>query len=131
MYATGIIEYFYDFWNVLDCFIVAISFASFAVSIGFLRVIRQLKAFRALRAIDIFPELKLIVESLLVAVKNATMAFLFYSSLLFVFSLLGIGFFKGQFRYCIIVIVCLCVWSALSWWVWVHHSKIFFNINRY
>ena len=72
-------NFFKDYWNIFDTFIVAISLIPIPNNSSYL-VLRLLRIFRVLRLISVIPELKQIIEAILASIKRV----FFVSLLLFI-----------------------------------------------
>lgn len=109
---NGLISYLRrDSWNVLDFFVVFASiFELVSESIGgssqqsqgqsIIRVIRTFRVLRPLRMISRFPELKVVVDALLMSLPSVlnvgVICFLFF----LIFAIFGVNFLKGSFYHC-------------------------------
>jgi len=89
-------------WNVLDFLAVIVSVLDL-VNLGpgqFLRAFRTLRILRPLRMISRFPELKVVVDTLLSslpAVLNVAICCVLF---FFIFAIFGVNFLKGTFYHC-------------------------------
>jgi hypothetical protein len=107
-FLLGPDAYIRNSWNILDFFIIFISYLDFFLStfvgsqinLSFLRVLRALRALRPLRMISQDEKMKKIVASVLrtiPALVNVMMiTLLFY----LIFGILGVIFFKGGLYFC-------------------------------
>ncbi|OMJ67418.1 hypothetical protein SteCoe_35428 [Stentor coeruleus] len=100
--------YLKNSWNLLDIFIIFISFFDMLLSatlggiinLSFLRVLRALRALRPLRMVSQNEKMKKVITSVMrtiPALVNVLMiTFLFYT----IFGIIGVIFFKGVMYYC-------------------------------
>ena len=94
--------YLRDTWNLVDFSVAIISLLNLA-SIGpgkALRVLRTLRVLRPLRMINRLPELKVVVDALIMSFPSvanvAILCILFYM----IFASFGVNFLKGSFHHC-------------------------------
>jgi hypothetical protein len=117
MQALGVIchssAYMRDAWNVLDFVIVAASLANlsleavtrlklieFGSSLGFVKILRLLRILRPLRMINRNPNMKLVVNALLLSVKPLLNVAVVLMLIWFMFALVGVQFFAGKLYRC-------------------------------
>ena len=104
---TGPKSYLKNSWNLLDIFIVSVSYFDLILTIAlkglnlsFLRVLRALRALRPLRMISQNEKMKKVITSVIrtvPALVDVTMiTVLFY----IIFSIIGVIFFNGGMYYC-------------------------------
>ena len=96
--------YFNDAWGYLDLSIVVLGWVCIAPGasdlVSVFKVFRAFKSLRVLRLSSIVPGLKEVIDAsiaIIPAVKNVSMV---YFSTIFIFALIMLGSFKGQFREC-------------------------------
>jgi len=90
--------YWSDNWNKLDAMVVFFSVLSlFYTDIKFLRALR---AIRPLRLAIRIPAIKVVVSTLVSAIKPAVFALIFCLFLFFILSILGVNLFVGKFFQC-------------------------------
>lgn len=89
-------EFFEDRWNILDLFIILISYIPETIFVNATAVmaVRVLRVFRALRLLRLTKEVKVMTTALLISIKA-----LFYNAIMFVifiylFALVGVSLFK-------------------------------------
>jgi hypothetical protein len=91
-------------WNILDFIIVAFSLLDLALKdqegIGLLKTARILRALRPLRLISRYPNLKLVVSTLLRAIPELANLIIVGSLFFLIFGLLAVALFKGSFAEC-------------------------------
>ena len=95
-------SYLRDPWNMMDLCVVITSILNLA-DIGpgnALRVLRLFRILRALRMIRRFPQLKIVVDALLLSLPSVANVALLCALFFLVFSLLGVGLLKGTFMRC-------------------------------
>ena len=105
--------YLRNYWNVLDFIIVQVSILMIildilsvfgikpvAQSVGAVRALRALRALRPLRSIRRLPSLRLIVQALLASIPDILQTFLVVIIFFFIFSVIGVNFYRGSFMYC-------------------------------
>ncbi|EGB09265.1 hypothetical protein AURANDRAFT_10203, partial [Aureococcus anophagefferens] len=101
-------SYIYDPWNQLDFTIVMISIVTFlgdlgvplGVDVKVFKVLRAFRVFRPLRMLSRYPGLRLVLNSLLVAIPAAFNVVVVCILFMSIFAILGVGFFKGQMNMC-------------------------------
>ncbi|XP_025077550.1 sodium channel protein 1 brain-like isoform X2 [Pomacea canaliculata] len=105
--ASGITNYFKNFWTLLDFCIVVISVASLigeslgVSNIAAFRSLRTLRALRPLRAISRWQGMKIVVNSLMRAIPAIFNVFLVGMVFWLIFSIMGVQFFAGKFYKCV------------------------------
>eukprot|EP00924_Labyrinthula_sp_SR-Ha-C_P002687 augustus_masked-scaffold_13-processed-gene-4.8-mRNA-1 protein AED:0.09 eAED:0.10 QI:0/-1/0/1/-1/1/1/0/1606 len=91
-------------WNILDFFIVLTSWLSIVLSeYGNLKALRSLRALRALRPLRVvsrYPGMKLVVNSLFLALPDVLNVGLVCSLFFFIFAIVGVQSFKGGLGFC-------------------------------
>lgn len=96
-------------WNVMDGFLVVVSWIDVIVTLttntessilGVLRVFRALRTLRPLRVISRAPGLKVVVETLITSLKPIGNIVLIAATFFIIFGILGVQLFKGKFYYC-------------------------------
>lgn len=95
-------SYLRDPWNHIDFCVVLVSIFNLA-NIGpgsTLRVLRILRVLRPLRMIKRLPQLKVVVDALLLSIPSAANVALLCIVFFLVFSLLGVSLLKGSFYHC-------------------------------
>jgi voltage-gated sodium channel len=86
-------RFFADGWNVFDFVIVALSVLPFGGS--FANVARLARLLRVLRIVSVFPELRLIVGTMLRSLSSMTSVILLLSLVLYVYAVLGFHLFSA------------------------------------
>jgi len=100
--------YFDDGWNRLDGFIVTVSLVDFIMSqvgvaggmLSLLKICRMFRALRPLRAINKLPNLKRVVDTLIMALEPIGTTLIIIFAFFFIFGILGTQLFMGQFYFC-------------------------------
>lgn len=100
--------YFDDGWNRLDGFIVTVSVVDFTMSkigvgggmLSMLKICRMFRALRPLRAINKLPNLKRVVDTLIMALDPIGTTLIIIFAFFFIFGILGTQMFMGQFFFC-------------------------------
>ena len=95
-------SYLRDGWNVLDFFIVVISFLALA-NVGpgkALRAMRTVRVLRPLRMVNRMPELQLVVNALMNSVPAVGNVLLICFLFFLIFAILGVNLFKGKLYAC-------------------------------
>ncbi|CAH3158249.1 unnamed protein product, partial [Porites evermanni] len=96
-------------WNVMDGFLVVVSWIDVIVDLttdsensilGVLRVFRALRTLRPLRVISRAPGLKIVVETLISSLKPIGNIVLIAATFFIIFGILGVQLFKGKFYHC-------------------------------
>ena len=105
MLAYGLVGepngYFLIGWNYLDFAVSIISLICLnSDQVRSLKVLRALKSLRAVRFASLFPEVKLVIDTTLQVVPHISEIVLYYVVVLYIFSIVGMTLFKGQFRAC-------------------------------
>ena len=94
-------------WNQLDFFVVIVSVTNLAIgsesnpALKSLRALRALRALRPLRMISRNEGLKIVVNALFAAIPQLGNVTMVSGLAMFIFAILGINFFKGQFFRCL------------------------------
>lgn len=94
--------YLRNAWNVLDFIVVIISILNLA-NIGpgkVLRVLRTLRVLRPLRMVKRLPELKLVVDALLMSFPSVANVAVLCGLFFLIFASFGVNFLKGTFYHC-------------------------------
>ncbi len=92
--APRVHRFFLDGWNVFDFAVVA---ASFLPQAGTFAVVARLaRLLRVARLVSAFPELRLIVGTMLRSIPSMGHVLLMLSLLLYVYGVLGVHLFRGQ-----------------------------------
>ncbi len=93
--------YLRDGWNVLDFFVVLISWTSLIPSVNNFQVLRTLRLFRVLRSITHIPPIRKVISALIRALPLLMDVLLLVIFILLVFAILGLHLFRGSLRrYC-------------------------------
>jgi len=100
--------YFDDGWNRLDGFIVSVSCVDFVMTqigvaggmLNLLKICRMFRALRPLRAINKLPNLKRVVDTLIMALEPIGTTLIIIFAFFFIFGILGTQMFMGQFYFC-------------------------------
>jgi hypothetical protein len=96
--------YFADGWNILDCFVVAVSIFSVITaddkSLQSLGSLRALRALRPLKLVNRLPGLRVIVQALFGAATEIMNIAISVFFVFFIFAIFFTSFFKGQLRSC-------------------------------
>jgi voltage-dependent calcium channel L type alpha-1D len=97
--AHGLYKYFQELWNILDfAAVVASVLDMLNVSGGSaLRLMRLLRVLRPLRMINRSPELKLVVEALLLSLPSVVNVAFVCAMFILVFAIFGVTFLKVSF----------------------------------
>ncbi|KAK3241741.1 mitochondrial thiamine pyrophosphate transporter [Cymbomonas tetramitiformis] len=96
-------SYLWDSWNVLDLFIVTASLPDLILgegSLSALSSVRLLRALRPLRTISRIKGMQVVVEAILKSIPTVIIVMLFGLFEYFVFAILGVQLFSGQFYRC-------------------------------
>ena len=106
MSVYGIISqsnaYFRSMWNVLDFIAVTVSILDLA-NVGpgnALRVLRVLRVLRPLRMISRFPQLKVVVDALIMSLPAVGNVAIICTLFFFIFAVFGVNYLKGTFYWC-------------------------------
>lgn len=108
MFAFGLYgakdAYFADGWNILDCFVVAVSIFSVITvddkSLQSLGSLRALRALRPLKLVNRLPGLRVIVQALFGAATEIMNIAILVFFVFFIFAIFFTSFLKGQLRSC-------------------------------
>lgn len=107
-FASGKNAYVKNSWNLLDIFIIGMSFIDMilaallggVINLSFLRVLRALRALRPLRMVSQNEKMKKVITSVVRTIPELinvmTITLLFY----IIFGIIGVIFFKGAMYYC-------------------------------
>ena len=106
-FTGGTKSYLKNSWNLLDLFIVSVSYFDLMLTIAlkglnlsFLRVLKALRALRPLRMVSQNEKMKKVITSVIrtmpALINVMTITILFY----IIFSILGVIFFNGGMYYC-------------------------------
>ena len=87
-------KFFKSKWNVFDFTVIAVSSFSFA---SYFIVLRTFRLFRLLKYIDRFSKLKRILTVLDALMPNFLAAFLVFAMVTYVFAIIGVSLFGGEF----------------------------------
>eukprot|EP00301_Raphidiophrys_heterophryoidea_P006188 c12515_g4_i2.p1 GENE.c12515_g4_i2~~c12515_g4_i2.p1 ORF type:complete len:1711 (+),score=471.23 c12515_g4_i2:352-5133(+) len=100
-FISGPGAYLRDNWNVLDLFVVVVSFISLIPSVGNLQALRTFRLLRSLRSVSHIPAMRIVVTSLLRSMPLLLDVMLLVGFLIGVFAILGLHLFRGNLRqYC-------------------------------
>lgn len=94
--------YLRNSWNVLDFITLVVSVLNLA-QIGpgsSLRALRTLRVLRPLRMVNRFPELKIVVDALLLSFPSVADVAILCSLVFLIFASFGVNFLKGTFYHC-------------------------------
>ncbi|XP_060539344.1 sodium channel protein type 5 subunit alpha-like [Pantherophis guttatus] len=91
--------YLRDPWNVLDFFVLIMTYVAFNQNFGSISALRIFRILRTLKAVSVIPGLKVIISSLLQSVKKLANVMLLTVFFLAVFALVGLQLFMGNLRY--------------------------------
>ncbi|XP_053265509.1 sodium channel protein type 5 subunit alpha-like [Podarcis raffonei] len=91
--------YLRDPWNVLDLFVLIMTYAALALPFSSISAIRIFRVLRTLKAVSVIPGLKVIIASLLQSVKKLANVMLLTVFCLAVFALVGLQLFMGNLKY--------------------------------
>ena len=96
--------YLADGWNILDCFVVAVSIFSVITadnqSLQSLGSLRALRALRPLKLVNRLPGLRVIVQALFGAATEIMNIAILVFFVFFIFAIFFTSFLKGQLRSC-------------------------------
>jgi Na+-transporting methylmalonyl-CoA/oxaloacetate decarboxylase gamma subunit len=104
--AYGLISetnaYLRDTWNILDCAVLLVSIFNISgVGPGSsLKSLRALRVLRTLRMINRFPELKVVVDALLLSLPSVADVAVLCAVFFLIFASFGVNFLKGTFYHC-------------------------------
>ena len=100
-FVLGQDTYLRNSWNVLDFITVTISVIILCLGgNSAIKTVRIVRVLRPLRAVQRFPALQQVIESMLAAMKNIWALGLVVLLFLFCFAVLGVTLFKGRFNFC-------------------------------
>uniref|UniRef100_A0A670ZWY1 Sodium channel protein n=1 Tax=Pseudonaja textilis TaxID=8673 RepID=A0A670ZWY1_PSETE len=91
--------YLRDPWNVLDFFVLIMTYVAFNQKFGSISALRIFRILRTLKAVSVIPGLKIIISSLLQSVKKLANVMLLTVFFLAVFALVGLQLFMGNLRH--------------------------------
>jgi len=94
--------YLHDGWNLLDFVVVLVSILSLA-SVGpgnSLKPLRTLRVLRPLRMVKRLPELKVVVDALLLSFPSVADVAVLCALFFLIFASFGVNFLKGTFYHC-------------------------------
>ena len=103
---SGPCAYVKDNWNLLDGFIVVMSFVTIIISTvaadigGVMKVFRVLRVLRPLRVIKNIPSLKLVIDATFVSLPSIMTVCCMGVVAFIILGVLGMSLFKGQFYSC-------------------------------
>ena len=101
IFALGLVmhrgAYWRSKWNVLDCFIVLLTYIAFIPSAGNFTALRALRVLRPLRSMNHLPGLKVLVSGLLRSFKGLIHVFILTMILFFIGGILGVQIFGGLY----------------------------------
>ena len=129
-------EFFKNGWNIFDTIIVCISLIPIPNNSSFL-LLRLLRVFRVLRIISVIPELKMIIEALLLSVKRVFYVSLLLFIILYIYATVGSILFSedipsrwgnvGTAMITLFQVLTLSSWEQvmlplqdLYWWAWIY-----------
>ncbi|XP_044280931.1 sodium channel protein type 5 subunit alpha-like [Varanus komodoensis] len=90
--------YMRDPWNILDFFVLIVTYVSLTCEFGSISALRIFRVLRTLKAVSVIPGLKVIITSLLLSVKKLANVMLLTIFCLAVFALVGLQLFMGNLR---------------------------------
>ena len=105
LWECGSTSYFKSGWNILDFFVITLTVLSYLIGeaktdLKTIKIFRLIKVLRPLRALSKNEGLKISINALRVALPEicqiAILSIMFY----FMFGVIGINYFKGQFWNC-------------------------------
>nr|CAB3265896.1 sodium channel protein 1 brain-like [Phallusia mammillata] len=101
--GIGFTKYFTQVWCILDSAIVAASWAGILLQsqASQFRVLRALRAFRPLRAVSRWQGMKVVVDALIYCIPSIGNVLCVCLLIWFVFGIIGVQYFKGQFYRCV------------------------------
>ncbi|KAJ7322133.1 hypothetical protein JRQ81_018420 [Phrynocephalus forsythii] len=91
--------YLRDPWNILDFFVLIMTYISFSQSFGSISALRIFRILRTLKAVSVIPGLKVIIASLFQSVKKLANVMLLTVFSLAVFALVGLQLFMGNLKF--------------------------------
>ncbi|XP_061443234.1 sodium channel protein type 5 subunit alpha-like [Rhineura floridana] len=98
-FALNEFTYLRDPWNVLDLFVLIMTYPALFCTFGSISVIRIFRVLRTLKAVSVIPGLKVIITSLLQSIKKLANVMLLTVFFLAVFALVGLLLFMGNLKY--------------------------------
>jgi voltage-dependent calcium channel L type alpha-1C len=96
-------SYIRNYWNVLDFLVVSITISSYFTSsdnLNAIKVFKLIKVLRPLRAISKNPGLKISISALAVALPGIFDILIVMLLFFFIFGIITLNYFKGNFNYC-------------------------------
>lgn len=96
VFFNGPYSYFRDYWNWLD-FLVTVTCYFVFISSQF-TVFKLLRLIRPLRAIAIVPRMRILAQSLLLALPSLFDVALLFCFVVFMFGLMGVQLYNGRFE---------------------------------
>lgn len=99
---NGPTSYIREPWNVLDFVIVCFGAATLmgGNAVRAFKALRVFRVFRPLRMLSRSPGLRLVLNSLIIAIPSAINVMVVCVLYMFIFAIMGVGFFKGQMQWC-------------------------------
>lgn len=97
---NGEYSYMRELWNIMDFFILAVSYVCLLPSAQSLRVIKTFRILRCLRLIGRNEGLKIAVRALLFAIPNIISITVIMIMFFLVFAVISVSYFKGKMYYC-------------------------------
>lgn len=91
--------YLESWWNRLDALVVL--FAIISIAAPSVRFLRGLRAIRPIRIAIRIPQVRVVVKALIASISNVVNAVCFSFFILFVFGIVGLQLFSGQFGRCV------------------------------
>ena len=91
-------SYLRDPWNVLDFVVVLVGWLGVFLASGNISAIRTIRILRPIRSINKFPEMKIIVNSIIKSLRLLVDIFILFMFLILVFSIIGLQSYAGLFR---------------------------------
>ncbi|XP_053122282.1 sodium channel protein type 5 subunit alpha-like isoform X3 [Hemicordylus capensis] len=107
--------YLRDPWNILDFFVLIMTYVALSSSLGSFSALRIFRVLRSLKAISVIPGLKVIIASLLHSVKQLSNVMLLTVFCLAVFALVGLQLFMGNLRHYCVNPNCIAFDKNTSW----------------
>ncbi|CAH1797368.1 unnamed protein product [Owenia fusiformis] len=104
--GLGFKKYFTNPWSILDFCIVVVSITGILLEalglsqISGFRALRTLRALRPLRAVSRWQGMRIVVNALMYAIPSIFSVLVVCLLIWVIFSIMGVQFFKGLFRYC-------------------------------
>ncbi|KAL7552270.1 hypothetical protein ACHAWF_016556 [Thalassiosira exigua] len=100
--TMGVMKYLQDRWNLLDFTAVVASILELSDVKGgkTLRVLRAFRVLRPLKMINRFPEIKIVVDALLLSLPSVIDVGVICALFFLVFAIFGVTFLKGTFYKC-------------------------------